>query len=590
MNREKMSKFIADYLQNDKTTFAMMLSGEWGTGKSFYIKSELKEYEKIKDNGNELMVISLYGMSNLQELSQRICYERFHTSINAVKAIKATAKTIINYSPLPSIIWKGVEKAADIIKDQIDNSIDLTGILLVLEDVERTKIDFEDFFGYVNNLCEQDNVKVLLVADENKIRENFKEKKKSYDDIKDKVVGDTIHFEPDLEATLRNIFDIYGFNDVCDLDADMSDIRTILHDRPNFRKVIYACQKVHEIFNCEEFADYKDDAKYKQFRKNIFLSTLLNVHEGYYSKSQENKEVTKYDEFPLPKFVYNYLTKQQIDKDEISTGEKEYKEFVMYKEDFSSLPALNSIPAFYSIKNYYHISGAEIEKSLDEISTFISDTNNIINIPLLFSLIETLAMIDYLYTKPKKIDTESCKNQILKRLVLEAKNDKRIYEETIPIKKHPHIKEVDDYVQKTINKLMDMLNEQRTPLFDECNENIKDFFLKLKFETQTDKFQNEMSLFTNKISPQKMIEYIIDLNDDIDTFNTIIYSFNRYITENKEWFKELKDELNKNLNGFKDQAVNYHIRDFIKEIERFEKYRSKNQDTGINTNQISEEK
>lgn len=586
MNRAQMNKFIADYLQNDKTTFAMMLSGEWGTGKSFYIKGELSK--EIKNNGNELMVISLYGMSNLQELSQRICYERFHTSINAVKAIKATAKTIINYSPLPSIIWKGVEKAADIIKDQIDNSIDLTGILLVLEDVERTKIDLEDFFGFVNNLCEQDNVKVLLVADENKIREKLD----NYDKIKDKVVGDTIHFESDLKATLRNIFEIYGFNDVCDLDADMSDIRTILHDRPNFRKVIYACQKVHEIFNCEEFADYKDDAKYKQFRKNIFLSTLLNVHEGYYSKSQENKEVTKYDEFPLPKFVYNYLTKQQIDKDEISIGEKEYKEFVMCKEDFSSLPAFNSIPAFYSIKNHYNISGTEIEKSLDEISTFISDTNNIINIPLLFSLIETLAMIDYLYTKPNKIDTESCKNKILKRLVLEAQNNKRIYEETIPkeIKKYPQIKEGDGYFQNTISELMYMLNEQRTPLFDECNENIKDFFLKLKFLSSDDIFEDEMSSFTNKISPPKMLEYIIDLNDDIDTFNTIIYSFNRYITKNKEWFKELKDELNKNLNGFKDQAVNYHIRGFIKEIEQSEEYIWKNQDTCINTNQISEEK
>lgn len=584
MNREKMSKFIADYLQNDKTTFAMMMSGEWGTGKSFYIKGELSK--EIKNNGNELMVISLYGMSNLQELSQRICYERNHTSLNAVKAIKATAKTIINYSPLPQIFWNGVGWVANKIKKQIDKSIDLTGILLVLEDVERTKIDLEDFFGYVNNLCEQDGVKVLLVTDEEKVREKLD----NYDKIKDKVVGDTIHFEPDLKATLRNIFDIYGFNDVCDLDADMSDIRTILHDRPNFRKVIYACQKVHEIFNCEEFADYKDDAKYKQFRKNIFLSTLLNVHEGYYSKSQENKEVTKYDEFPLPKFVYNYLTKQQIDKDEISIGEKEYKEFVMYKEDFSSLPAFNSIPAFYSIKNHYIISGKEIEKSLDEISTFISDTNNIINIPLLFSLIETLAMIDCRCTKPKKIDTESCKNKILKRLVLEAKNNKRIYEETIEIKKHPQIKEVDGYWQNTISELMNMLNEQRTPLFDECNENIKDFFLKLKFSRSDDIFEDEMRSFINKVSPPKMLEYIIDLNDDIDTINTIIYSFNRYITKNKEWFKELKDELNKNLNGFKDQAVNYHIRDFIKEIEKHEKYIWKNQDTGINTNQISEEK
>ena len=310
MNRAEMNKFIADYLQNDKTTFAMMLSGEWGTGKSFYIKGELKNFieewkkdllnnqeaeksEKKEIKKYELIIVSLYGLSSISEISQRIYFEmrtilknKFEKLTSAQAAGKIIGKTLLN--AFSSKIGFDIETDAGSF-DKIYESIDLTGKLLVFEDVERTKIDLEDFFGYVNNLCEQDGVKVLLIADEEKVREKLE----NYDKIKDKVVGDTIHFEPDLEATLRNIFDIYGFNDVCDLDADMSDIRTILPDRPNFRKVIYACQKVHEIFNHEKFKEYKDYAKYKQFRKNIFLSTLLNVHEGFYSKSQENKEETQ---------------------------------------------------------------------------------------------------------------------------------------------------------------------------------------------------------------------------------------------------------------------------------------------------------
>ena len=43
-------------------------------------------------------------------------------------------------------------------------SIDLSGKLIILEDLERSGIDILEVLGYVNNLVEQDGVKVLLVA------------------------------------------------------------------------------------------------------------------------------------------------------------------------------------------------------------------------------------------------------------------------------------------------------------------------------------------------------------------------------------------------------------------------------------------
>lgn len=49
------------------------------------------------------------------------------------------------------------------------SSVDLTGKLIVLEDVERSSIDIKEILGYVNSLVEQDGVKVLLVANEQEI-------------------------------------------------------------------------------------------------------------------------------------------------------------------------------------------------------------------------------------------------------------------------------------------------------------------------------------------------------------------------------------------------------------------------------------
>lgn len=414
MNRAEMNRFIADYLQNDKTTFAMMLSGEWGTGKSFYIKGSLENYVKNwkqqlidKGKGNsrweqlknkhqikkyDCIIVSLYGLSSISEISQRIYFEmrtilknKSEKLTSAQAAGKIIGKTLLN--AFSSKIGFDIETDAGSF-DKIYESIDLTGKLLVFEDVERTKIDLEDFFGYVNNLCEQDGVKVLLIADEEKVREKLE----NYDKIKDKVVGDTIHFEPDLEATLRNIFDIYGFNDVCDLDADMSDIRKIITDRPNFRKVIYACQKVHEIFNHEYFKEYKNDDKYKDFRKCIFLSTLNFIHKFSlsYSNYPNNKKLFSElgtQKYPLPKFVHEYIFNQHLDETLIKECNEDYN-FLLNTE-----ASPDKIPEEKILLNCYYQEEVNVKSALNKISIVVSNPLKTINLITLAQLLIPLSFI-----------------------------------------------------------------------------------------------------------------------------------------------------------------------------------------------------
>ena len=54
MNTEELSKHIKNYLENDKTNSAIMLTGAWGSGKSYYVKNELVPYlekdEKFANN------------------------------------------------------------------------------------------------------------------------------------------------------------------------------------------------------------------------------------------------------------------------------------------------------------------------------------------------------------------------------------------------------------------------------------------------------------------------------------------------------------------------------------------------------------
>lgn len=607
MNRAQMNKFIVEnYLKKDKTTFAMMLSGEWGTGKSFYINGELKDFVELwkgnqknnneNDNNYELIVISLYGMSSLQDLSQRICYERNHMLHNVVKVggtvVKITAKTLINFISMPQILGDAADKVVDSagqITDQIikhiDESIDLTGKLLVFDDVERTKIDIEDLFGYVNNLCEQDKVKVLLVADEKKVKEKFKEKKKSYDDIKDKVVGDTIHFETDLSASIKDISDMLKKQwnikefDVFNYKADIGDIKNILPAIPNFRKVIYACQKVHEIFKDESFKKYKDDDQYKQFRKCIFLSALSFIHGGKSSRYLWNegkiyeyekdfdkpKEVEKHyalsltlgDKlYPLPLFVYEYICEQKLKKDSIEICEEKFKFFMEYVSD------INNIPSFKVLNFPCKYAESKVDSVLNEAEKYISDANNKINYTILGTLLAHLSFINV----ELGIDTKKCEDAILKRF-FEIKDifpsEEHIFQFTggLADKAEEHLNELSEKIMQTFELNRAIIRKEKgncdiKSFFDGSEIDSKDFEVFI-INNEAEKVAEEIK----RIPP----EFILNVKQAVDDcYHIFISKDNNY---SNKWIGKLKESLEKTVENIKDKVVKYDVKLLIKKIE-----------------------
>ena len=65
MTYDDMNSFILNYLKNDITGRAIMLSGEWGSGKSYYVKTKLKSFLENKDNDrHKCVIVSLYELSD----------------------------------------------------------------------------------------------------------------------------------------------------------------------------------------------------------------------------------------------------------------------------------------------------------------------------------------------------------------------------------------------------------------------------------------------------------------------------------------------------------------------------------------------
>ena len=60
MNNAELNSYILHYLTEDKTRSAIMLTADWGTGKSYYIQNELIPFLSKEENGKyQCIVISL---------------------------------------------------------------------------------------------------------------------------------------------------------------------------------------------------------------------------------------------------------------------------------------------------------------------------------------------------------------------------------------------------------------------------------------------------------------------------------------------------------------------------------------------------
>lgn len=155
---------IKDFFKNFSDR-ALLIEGEWGSGKTYFIKNKFKE--SLNEN-DVLIYISLYGMSTTENIDTY-----YIDSILKEEYIKRFPKKV---GANASIKLFEVLKKSNTILDVLMNKKDFTSIFqknrnyyIVLDDLERCTIDLPVLLGFINHLTEQKNNNVLVIANENEI-------------------------------------------------------------------------------------------------------------------------------------------------------------------------------------------------------------------------------------------------------------------------------------------------------------------------------------------------------------------------------------------------------------------------------------
>lgn len=361
MTYDTFNSFIKNYIENDKTGRAVMLTGDWGTGKSYYINHTLKPFLKSDNGGkHDCVIVSLYGLTNISDINKSIYFglrtigksDSTEMKSTGRAVAKIVGKTILN--GLVNKIGFDIGSVDDNDLQDVYESIDLSGKLIILDDFERSGIDQIVLLGYINNLCENDGVKILLIANESeliqtkeipskdenqKIVKVYTDETLLYLKAKEKTIGDTINFVCDYDKAIKSIIDLFDDPDLSEfLECIASGEIDMVHDRfhpyKNLRAFMQTCQKSSDIFS---FMREKEIIVDHEIKAVIFygLMRFINIiSKDKIPKFPSNQYISSdlgySDKYPLFRFCYNYIVWQIHDEDEIRNASQYYQEYVLH--------------------------------------------------------------------------------------------------------------------------------------------------------------------------------------------------------------------------------------------------------------------
>jgi len=300
MDQDQIIKGITDYIDSPLTDYAIMLSGEWGSGKTYFLTHSI--YPVLKENGKTYKYISLIGLNSEESLSQKILKQinPFYDTVKKPQmASEADAREHI-FNP------NNKEESKDTF---------YSNIVLCFDDLERIKPEFfETAMGYINTYIEHKHVKCIFLCNEGKLKvDNFKE-------IKEKYIWFTYLYSPKIKEITKSL------NSDLISDADKNTIIEMFERGKceNVRTLKFILSTIEKINK-----EYLDVNTFRHIEKE-YASALITQFCCFYSielKRGQNKNildkvsVDNLINMSPPSLTIEEYKKQLNNKEEIQEGE-----------------------------------------------------------------------------------------------------------------------------------------------------------------------------------------------------------------------------------------------------------------------------
>lgn len=574
---------IKYYISQKSNTGALLVTGKWGCGKTHLIRQIIKELNK--ENEYVAVLVSLFGVDSIELLHQEIKNKVFFSrgfekaqkkskqtvsraknfSVNATDILGETFSIAKSINKALTIRWQdyfNVEK--DIYcystKSEAKNHLLKKKLVLFFDDFERSKLDRIELMGVINEYSENREIKVILIADEDKITDKEKDNPTDkeecpennnykYSEFKEKLISRTIKIKTDYESTIDSIVTSYeetaeNYKKFLLKNKDMIYRIFSESDTDNFRSVkafIIDYERVYEVLKSLNVSSELESHLFYNFGAMLFGFKNGTYCEGKYgflfSDIEAKKVFSKWSSTYELNAFQNWIVKGIWDEDnfikEINT-----------KFNKSILSAGDKF-ILYSI---WDLEQSDIENGMPEI-TNMAYAGELSRDQLISFLQKIHFLRDYSVPLPCEIDYSKLEEgfQLRKKKILDFEIDeprRHTFSEESNIDKEAY-KLYDDI--ENFDKELCVLR-QRKNLIEYLNSDKENILYSFKdkligcFDTNLcDLFYNKY-LECNNAQKRDMCFALLDIS----------FSDHNYLNDN-----EIKETI-KNLNELKEKIENYN--------------------------------
>ncbi len=318
---------IKNYVSQKSNAGALLVTGGWGCGKTYLIHQVINELNEEQERGKECVavLISLFGIDSIELLHQEIKNKVFFSrgfekaqkkskhivsrvknfSVNATDILGETFSIAKSINKALTIRWQyyfNVEK--DIYcystESKAKNHLVKKKLVLFFDDFERSKLDRIELMGVINEYSENRGIKVIVIADEDKIIDKEKEtpsdkdvKSKDneykYSEFKEKLISRTIKIKIDYKSTINSIITSYeetvdGYRRFLLDNEDLIYNVFIESETDNFRSVKAFVTDYERVYEALKGLNVSSEIETKLFYH--FAVMLLGFKSGIYNEGE----------------------------------------------------------------------------------------------------------------------------------------------------------------------------------------------------------------------------------------------------------------------------------------------------------------
>ena len=340
---------IRAFISQKENNGALLLTGKWGCGKTFLVNQVINKLNQ----GNDFIAvsISLFGIDSIEllhnEIKNKVFFSRGfeetqkksknifsrirNLSVNATDILGESFSIAKSINKALTIRWQDYFNVGQYIccyrkntkmTDHTTNKkccnkkekiVIKKRLVLFFDDFERSKLDRIELMGVINEYSENRKVKVIIIADEEKIarkktdenniesnRENDNvndndtsiinyENYFNYSEFKEKLISRTLKIEPDYTAVIDSIINSYdetviGYKDFLIVNKDIIYQLYIESDSDNFRSVksfIIDYERLHDAWKNSNVSSENEPNMFYNFGAITF-----GVKMGIYKKEE----------------------------------------------------------------------------------------------------------------------------------------------------------------------------------------------------------------------------------------------------------------------------------------------------------------